>query len=58
MIGEKYTYDVTEYGFPVPDWCPLKSVPEKKNYEELSDGNPVKAWENGWNACIDKILEG
>ena len=56
MIGEKYTYDVTEYGFPVPDWCPLKPVPEKKNYEELSDGNPVKAWGNGWNACIDKIL--
>lgn len=35
--------------------CPLKLMPERKNYEELSDGNPVKAWGNGWNACIDAI---
>lgn len=41
-----------------PDWCLLKPVPRKKNYKSLSDGNPVKAWGNGWNACIDDILEG
>lgn len=41
-----------------PDWCPLKPMPEKKNYEALSDKNPCKAWGNGWNACIDEILEG
>lgn len=39
-----------------PDWCPLKELPEKKRYEPLSEGNPVKAWSNGWNACLDEIL--
>lgn len=38
-----------------PDWCPLKPVPEKKPVV-LSDGGPVSAWGNGWNACIDEIL--
>lgn len=42
----------------IPDWCPLKTVPRKKNYKSLSDANPVRAWGNGWNECIDEILEG
>lgn len=41
-----------------PDWCPLKEIQEKKIYDSLSEGNPVKAWGNGWNACLDEILNG
>ena len=40
-----------------PEDCPLKKVPERKSYEALSDANPVKAWGNGWNACIEEILK-
>ena len=39
--------------------CPLKEVPEKKNsiykYPSFSYG---EGWDKGYNACIDKILEG
>lgn len=38
--------------------CPLAELPMHKNYEELKDTNPLKAWGNGWNACIDKIVGG
>lgn len=36
--------------------CPLRKLPEKKNYEAISDGT-LKAWGNGWNACLDAIME-
>ena len=41
-----------------PDWCPLKSVPEKYDIEHSLyftrdwDGE----YESGYNACIDEIL--
>lgn len=38
-----------------PDWCPLVPMPERKNYEKLSEGNPVKAWGNGWNSCLEEM---
>ena len=37
-----------------PDWCPLKPVPEKKPV--VLDA--LDSFDYGWNACIDKILEG
>lgn len=44
----------------VPDWCPIKPLPEKK----LLTGdvsNAAKAGKElvrvGWNACIDEILK-
>lgn len=40
-----------------PNWCPLRELPEKKDYVILSDGSPLHAWGNGWNACLDAILE-
>lgn len=40
-----------------PDWCPLRELPEKKDYEKLSDWNRMKEWGNGWNACLD-VIEG
>ena len=37
-----------------PDWCPLKPVPEKK----LVVLDSLDCYGNGWNDCIDEILEG
>ena len=56
ILGKNYTYEVPESG--VADWCPLKPVPEKRNYTSLPDGFPVKEWGNGWNTCIDEITGG
>lgn len=41
-----------EYGYcqGKPDWCPLKELPNKKNWGEIFNGN-VK----GWNACLKEI---
>lgn len=39
-----------------PNWCPLKSLPKKRDghftYDEYGDG-----WDAGFNACIDEILK-
>lgn len=40
-----------------PDWCPLKPMPEKKNCDVFSFGTQIGAWRDGWNACIDMVLE-
>lgn len=39
-----------------PDWCPLRTVPEK----EYADTGimEVDEFAAGWNACIDEILRG
>lgn len=41
----------------IPDWCPLKPLPEKKEYIVPIDN--VEAQKDfiavGWNACIDEI---
>lgn len=41
-----------EYGYcqGKPDWCPLKELPNKKNWGEIFNGN-VK----GWNDCLREI---
>ena len=42
-----------------PDWCPLKPVPERRKGTDYLDAifqHP--AFDYGWNACIDEILEG
>lgn len=42
-----------------PDWCPLKPVPGRRKGTDYLDAifqHP--AFDYGWNACIDKILEG
>lgn len=38
--------------------CPVQKLPDKKDYKNLSDENPMKAWGNGWNACLDAITGG
>lgn len=50
-----------EYGYcqGKPDWCPLKPVPDRRKRTDYLDAifnHP--AFDYGWNACIDKILEG
>ena len=44
-----------------PEWCPLKPMPEKVetfNCEELCDVDDWydSGYHNGYNACIDEIL--
>ena len=54
ILGKSYTYDIPEDGHPVPDWCPLKPIPEKIDYHanmSLSQMGEMR----GWNACIDTI---
>ena len=36
-----------------PDWCPLRELPDKKNWGEMFNGN-VK----GWNDCLEVIVRG
>lgn len=55
ILGKNYTHVVPEDG--VADWCPLKPIPEKKIKCEFTSCSK-KCCEHGWNACIDKVLEG
>jgi hypothetical protein len=42
-----------------PDWCPLKPLPEKKEYIVPIDN--VESYKDiiavGWNACVNEITE-
>ncbi len=40
-----------------PDGCPLKLMPEKA-VKSIHDSDEMWFWNQGWNACIDKILGG
>lgn len=40
-----------------PDWCPLHPIPEKKD-EYNSDTDVCYYRRQGWNSCVDEILEG
>lgn len=44
----------------IPDWCPLKPVPERRAGVDYLDALPFRhpAFDFGWNACIDKIMGG
>lgn len=59
--GEERGFDDGEY--EKPDWCPLKTVPEKQevcgryNSEYFAKGGKVPSWKIGWNDCIDEILK-
>lgn len=43
----------------IPDWCPLKPLPEKKEYiipiDNVESQKDIIAV--GWNACIDAITK-
>ena len=38
------------------EWCPLREVPQKKEYNHYQDYGQVLI--EGYNACIDEILGG
>ena len=38
-----------------PEWCPLREMPEKKNFWSEEHGGKFS---EGWNACIDAIVGG
>ena len=38
-----------------PDWCPLKELPKKKKDTLMTN---YSRYVQGWNDCIDRILEG
>lgn len=51
-----------------PDWCPIRSLPERKDYKGPDAVNGTlmstrakqaidEAGKMGWNACIDEILK-
>lgn len=40
-----------------PDWCPLKEIPEKGDIGKAKTLT-VLNWIEGFNACIDAILNG
>lgn len=47
----------------VPEWCPLKPMPQKKKHSEQEDTaeddyeDEYDYWEiEGYNACLDEIL--
>lgn len=54
-----------EYGYcqGKPNWCPLKSLPEKMkvagiyNNAYLEAGGKPPSYKIGWNDCIDAIAE-
>lgn len=39
-----------------PNWCPLKTLPEKKNVVS-TDTTGAVAVKFGWNNCLDEILK-
>ena len=41
----------------IPEWCPLKPMPEKKNVTP-DDTTGAVAVKFGWNNCIDEVLKG
>jgi hypothetical protein len=38
----------------IPDWCPLKPMPDKRSTEYNPARNPYIT--EGYNACIDELL--
>ena len=39
----------------MPDWCPIKPVPERACHEEYWDNGRC---DKGWNECLEAILKG
>ena len=54
-IAEKTALD--EEAETIPDWCPLRPLPEKKEEEKYWRSEHELSWIQGWNACIDEITE-
>lgn len=44
-------------GTKKPDWCPLQDAPEHKD-KNIYHNERESGYVDGWNACVDKILNG
>lgn len=53
-ITEKFAWN--EEAETIPDWCLLRTLPEKISLEKPEEYYYGKM--HGWNACIDKIAGG
>ncbi len=42
----------------IPDWCPLKPLPEKLGCFHFERSGKSPSYDIGWNACIDEITGG
>ena len=47
--------------YNIPEWCPLKPMPEKLQFQEPFNDDYTVSWASrlgfvdGWNACIEEI---
>lgn len=39
----------------IPDWCPLRSLPEKRD-TKMTGADWNCGYNDGWNACVDEII--
>ena len=52
----RFKADITDLSI-IPDWCPLKPLPEKSTAEnDMTDYQCGMV--DGWNQCIDEITGG
>lgn len=47
--------------YNIPEWCPLKTMPEKLQFQEPFNDDYTVSWASrlgfvdGWNACLEEI---
>ena len=53
-IGECLEDHVKDIMIGKPEWCPIRPVPERADHKDHCDNG---RYDNGWNDCLDKIME-
>lgn len=48
--------DLLKSRYEKPSWCPLRPLPDRENPTRLKDGTYFKAYDTGWNDCLDEIM--
>lgn len=43
------------YGVKKQDWCPLKPLPEKDDFDDPYD-EYYTGYRDGWNRCLEEIV--
>lgn len=50
--------DYAQKGIKKPSWCPIRPLPEKRNYsDELADTRGFDMYMEGWNDCLKEITD-
>jgi len=55
MTSERYGVSVKQNDKERPTWCPLRPLPDRENPARLKDGTYFKAYDTGWNDCLNAI---